>query len=391
MRIAYFDCFSGISGDMILGALVDAGLDLEKLKNELNKLNLSGYEIKAAQVEKNHIAAIHIDVNVMDEQVGRRLDDILVTIDKSGLESETKETSKQVFTKLAKAESKIHRKSIETIHLHELGGLDTVIDVVGSIIGIKALGIEAIYASPLHVGKGFVKCAHGVLPVPAPATLELLKDVPIYGRDIDSELVTPTGAAIITTIAQSFGELPFMSVEKIGYGAGKRDLPIPNLLRVFIGVKDSSIKEYNKDMVAVIETNIDDMNPEFYDHIMTKLFERGALDVFLTPIHMKRNRPAIMLSAIAPHDRVNDILSIIFDETTTLGVRISEVKRKKAFREIRQVDTKFGKVRVKVSLINNKIKNIAPEYEDCERIAREHHIPIKEVYEEVRNSTRSQL
>lgn len=388
MRIAYFDCFSGISGDMILGALVDAGLDLEKLKNELNKLNLSGYEIKATQVEKNHIAAIHIDVNVMDEQVRRRLDDILAMIDESGLESEIKEISKQVFTKLANAESKVHRKSIETIYLHELGGIDTVIDVVGSIIGIKALGIEAIYASSLHVGKGFIKCAHGTLPVPAPATLELLKDVPIYGGDIDSELVTPTGAAIITTMAQSFGGLPPMAIEKIGYGAGARDLPIPNLLRISIGVKEILEKEYAEDIVTVIETNIDDMNPEFYDHIMTKLFEKGALDVFLTPIHMKRNRPAIMLSAIVPHNRVKDILSVIFDETTTLGVRISEVKRKKVFREIRQVNTKFGKLRVKVSLIDNKIKNITPEYEDCERIAREHHIPIKEVYEEVQNSIR---
>jgi len=330
----------------------------------------------------------HIDVNVMDEQVRRRLDDILAMIDESGLESEIKEISKQVFTKLANAESKVHRKSIETIYLHELGGIDTVIDVVGSIIGIKALGIEAIYASSLHVGKGFIKCAHGTLPVPAPATLELLKDVPIYGGDIDSELVTPTGAAIITTMAQSFGGLPPMAIEKIGYGAGARDLPIPNLLRISIGVKEILEKEYAEDIVTVIETNIDDMNPEFYDHIMTKLFEKGALDVFLTPIHMKRNRPAIMLSAIVPHNRVKDILSVIFDETTTLGVRISEVKRKKVFREIRQVNTKFGKLRVKVSLIDNKIKNITPEYEDCERIAREHHIPIKEVYEEVQNSIR---
>lgn len=385
MRVAYFDCFSGISGDMILGALIDAGLDLGELKNGLNKLNLSGYEIKTTRVEKNHITAIHVDVNVTDKQVERKLGDILALIDKSRLESEIKETGKKIFINLAKAEAKVHNKNIETVHFHELGSVDTIIDVVGAIIAVRALGIEEIYASPLHVGKGFIKCAHGTLPVPAPATMELLKDMPIYGGDINSELVTPTGAAIIATMARSFGELPPMVIKKIGYGAGERDLPIPNLLRVFVGAKMPDM-EYGEDVVTVIETNIDDMNPEFYDHIMTKLFEKGALDVFLTPIHMKRNRPAIMLSTITPHDRVKSILSVIFDETTTLGVRISEVRRKKALREIRQVDTKFGKVRVKVSLVGKKIKNITPEYEDCERLAREHNIPIKDVYDAVQNS-----
>lgn len=382
LKIAYFDCFSGISGDMVLGALIDLGLEVAKLRTELDKLNLSAhYQLETKKVDKQGIYGTEVNISLGKKDVERKLEDILAIIDGSTLTEDIKQPAKKIFVRLAQAEANRHLKNLNEVYFHELGGLDAIIDIVGAVIGVKLLGFDAVYASPLHVGRGLVKCRHGILPVPAPATLELIKGVPIYGGDIDAELVTPTGAAIITTLAQGFGELPKMNVEKIGYGAGKRNLPIPNLLRILAGTQNMDGKEYNEDTVTVIETNIDDMNPEFYQYIMTRLFENGAVDVFLTPIQMKQARPATLLTVIVAAENLNRVLEVIFTETTTLGVRTYQAKRYKLAREEIVVETEHGKIRVKLGKLKGAVVNFAPEYEDCRRVADEEHIPIKQVYE----------
>ncbi|RKY78291.1 nickel pincer cofactor biosynthesis protein LarC [candidate division KSB1 bacterium] len=382
MRIAYFDCFSGISGDMILGALIDAGLDIEELKSELKKLKLTGYDISTKRTEKKGISGTKFEVIVLEKHQERHLSDIFEIIEHSSLDRKIKNKAKDVFSALAKVEAEIHNQPVEKVHFHEVGAIDALIDIVGVMIGMQKLNIEQVVASKLHVGTGFVQCAHGTLPVPAPATLKLLSNVPIYSTGIENELVTPTGAAIITTLCENFGDIPSMKVEKIGYGAGSRDLPIPNMLRVLIG--DSKIEPI-EDRVLLLETNIDDMNPQFYDYVMEVLFQKGAKDVFLTPIHMKKNRPGVILSVISPLNKKDELLDVLFAETTTLGIRISEViKRQKLERKIETVDTQFGKVNVKISFTGGKIRDIVPEYEECKKIAQEYQLPIKQVYEEVK-------
>ena len=388
MKIAYFDCFSGISGDMTVGALLDAGLKIETLEKELKKLGLSGYQLEVNKVVKKGISATQFKVKIKEEGVERRFKDILTILEESKLDEEIKKETKKIFFNIAQAESKIHQKDIDRIHFHEIGGLDSVIDITSVVIGIKTLGIEEIYSSALPVGKGFVKCAHGVIPVPAPATLELLKNIPTYSGGIESEMITPTGAAIIGTLANSFGERPLMKIERIGYGAGEKEFSIPNLLRVSIGekiLKDENLKDsYVSDEAVLIETNIDDMSPEFYDYIIDKLFTQGALDVFLTPIQMKKNRPAHMLSVIGYEQDLKGILEVLFSESTTLGVRIREIKRLRLAQQNFIAETKYGKIRIKVGIFKGEIKNIAPEYEDCKKMAKQHQIPLKEVYEEAK-------
>ena len=388
MRIAYFDCFSGISGDMLVGALLDAGLKIEILEKELNKLNLSGYQLEVNRVLKKGISASQFKVKIQEKGVERRFKDILNILEESKLDEEIKNEVKKIFFKIAEAESKIHQKNIEKIHFHEIGGLDSIIDISSAVIGIKALEIKEIYSSPLPLGKGFVKCAHGIFPLPAPATLELLKNIPTYSGGMEGEMVTPTGAAIISTLTKDFGERPLMKIEKIGYGAGEREFSIPNLLRVSIGEKilrDSDLIDgYVHDEALLIETNIDDMNPEFYNYIMDKLFSQGALDVFLTPIQMKKNRPAQMFSIIVYEQNLKEILKVLFSESTTLGVRIKEVKRLKLTQQNFIAETKYGKIKVKVGVFKEDIKTIAPEYQDCQKIAQQHQVPLKEVYEEAK-------
>ena len=395
MKIAYFDCFSGISGDMTVGALLDAGLKIETLEKELNKLGLSGYQLEVNKVVKKGISGTQFKVKIKEEGVERRFKDILDILEKSKLDEEIKKETEKIFFNIAQAESKIHRKDIDKIHFHEIGGLDSIIDIASAVIGIKTLGIEEIHSSALPVGRGFVKCAHGVIPVPAPATLELLKNIPIYSGGIESEMITPTGAGIIGTLAKSFGERPLMKIERIGYGAGEKEFTIPNLLRVSIGekiLKDENLKDgYVSDETVLIESNIDDMNPEFYDYIMEKLFFKGALDVFLTPIQMKKNRPAHMLSIIVFEQNLKEILEVLFSESTTLGVRIRETKRLRLAQKNFITETKYGKIRVKVGMFKGKIKNIAPEYEDCKKMAQQHQVPLKEVYEEAKKIAYNKL
>jgi len=362
---------------MIIGALIDLGLNVDFLKKELGKLNLKGYKIESKNIVKNGISSTKFDLIEEHKHHGERnLKEINKIIDNSKLDNESKNTIKKIFQKIAVAEAKIHKKPIDKIHFHEIGAIDTIIDVAGAVIGLKKLGIERIYCSKLNVGTGFVEFSHGKFPAPAPATAEILKGVPIYHNNIESELVTPTGAAIITAFAEKFGEMPAMKVEKIGYGAGTKDLEQPNVLRVFYGELDKMENE----TISIIEANIDNMNPEIYPYVIDKLMENGALDAYLTNIIMKKGRPAIKLTVLAEIKDTDKLCKIIFDETTTLGVRIFAAEKRKLDREIKTIKTKYGTVRVKISKSNNQIQNVMPEYEDCARIAKKYKIPLKKVH-----------
>jgi uncharacterized protein (TIGR00299 family) protein len=389
MKIAYFDCFSGVSGDMILGALIDAGLDIRELESELGKLKMPGYRLKTEKAARKGISGTKFSVDIVERNVGRRLKDIVEIVDQSDLDGDIKDLSKKAFEELTMVEARIHGKGIEEIHLHEVGGLDSIIDVVGSLIGIKKLGIKATYSSKIHVGTGFLECQHGVLPVPAPATLAMLKGIPIYSKGIEAELATPTGVCVLKTISRGFGIMPEMKVEKVGYGAGSRELEIPNLLRVYVGETDQG--EYEKDEVILIEANIDNMSPELLAYASETLLKQGVLDVFMTPIFMKKNRPGTMLSVLSTPDKLDEVLSVIFAEMATLGVRIHRLERKKLSREIISVKTRFGEIGVKIGKIGNHIRNIAPEYENCKEIAKEQRIPLKDVYDEAREVAREVL
>jgi len=384
MRIAYFDCFSGASGDMILGAMIDAGLSLKTLREELENLRVSGLRLKTRKVLKAGIAGTQVIVERENERrPHRNLKEMLSIIDRSRLDSEIKEKSKTIFQRIASAEATIHHIPIEEVHFHELGGLDSVVDIVGSVLGLRHLKVDEVWVSRVNVGGGFVKCAHGMLPVPAPATLSLMKGKPIYSSGIERELLTPTGAAILTTLGSKFGEMPLMKVEKIGYGAGRDELPHPNLLRLMIG---SSLKQSGKERVTVIETNIDDMNPQLFDYIMERLFKMGAFDVFLIPVMMKKNRPGLLLTVISPMDKRQILTEFLLRETTTLGMRWREEERVRAEREILILNTPYGKVRFKIAYWEGERVNLSPEYEDCKRIAIKQGIPLKDIFDEAKRT-----
>jgi len=382
MRIAYFDCFSGASGDMILGSLIDAGLSLRRLREELKKIRISTIHLKAKKVLKAGISGTQVVVEGRNEKRSHRnLKEIRRIIEGSGVDAEVKEKSNEIFNRIASVEAKIHQTPIEEVHFHELGGLDSIVDIVGAVWGIRELGIEKIYVSKVNVGGGFVKCEHGILPVPAPATLSLMEGKPIYSSGVERELLTPTGAAILTTLGSEFGPIPPMKVERIGCGAGRDDLPHPNLLRLIIGTSEST---FGKERVEVIETNIDDMNPQFYDYIIEKLLAMEVLDVFITPILMKKNRPGHLLTVICPSEKLPSVTKFLLRETTTLGLRWHEEERAKSDREILTFKTKYGKIRFKLAKWEGKIVNLSPEYEDCKRLALEKKVPLKEVFEEAK-------
>jgi hypothetical protein len=297
------------------------------------------------------------------------------------LDSEIKRKSREVFERIASVEAKIHRKPTEEIHFHELGGLDSIVDIVGSLWGFQQLGIHKLYVSKVNVGSGFVECEHGILPVPAPATLALMRGKPIYSSGAERELLTPTGAALLTTLGSDFGNMPEMKVESVGYGAGKDDLPQPNLLRLVIGAP--SIHS-GMERVMVVETNIDDMNPQFYDYMIGKLLAMGVMDVFLTPIMMKKNRPGTLLKVVCPPRQLTSVTGFLLKETTTLGVRWHEEERNRADREILTLKTKYGMIRFKLARWEGRLVNVSPEYEDCKRLAVKKNITLKEVFEEAR-------
>ncbi len=383
MTLAYFDCFSGISGDMTLGALVDAGVAIDVLRSELEKLDLPGYEITALKVMRSGISATKVHVCIEEkEQPVRHLSDIRTIIEASALSSSVKQKSILIFERLAAAEAKVHATTPDKVHFHEVGAVDAIVDIVGSVIGIELLGITTIAGSAINLGSGSIKTMHGILPVPAPATAELLKGIPSYGSSVPFELTTPTGAAILSTLGSSFGPMPRMNVDRIAYGAGGKEIENqPNVLRLMTGGPASS---YNEDRSIVIETNIDDMNPQLYEHVIDKLMQQGAHDAYLTPIIMKKGRPAVLLSVLTDSGKEDIVLDTIFRETTSIGVRIQEVGRKKLSREIQIVDTTYGKIRVKVSKRGEEILTATPEYEDCRKIAEKKQAPLKTVMEEAR-------
>ena len=382
MKTAYFDCFSGISGDMIIGALLDLGLELNFLEKNLSKIKLQNYKIGAKKIVKNGITATKfatVETGKMQHHEERNLKDINKIIDNSELENEIKNKIKRIFSIIANAESKVHGKPIDKIHFHELGSMDTIIDVAGAVIGFWKLGIEKIYCSKINTGMGFVEFSHGKFPVPAPATAQILKEIPIYHDNTESELTTPTGAAIIKEFASGFGEMPPMKISKIGYGAGMKELTQPNVLRVFIG----DLTENHEETITIIETNIDNMNPELYPYVMSRLLDSGALDVYLTNIIMKKARPGIKMTVLLETKDTDRMSKIIFDETTTLGIRIFRAERKILRREIKKVKTKFGIVRFKESKSGNELKNSTPEFDDCAKIAGKLKIPLKRVYRDM--------
>jgi uncharacterized protein (TIGR00299 family) protein len=379
VKIAYLDAFSGISGDMALGALLDCGLAPDSLRAELKKLSLGGYRLDVRETNKAGLRGLQVDISVEEKQPQRNLKDIEKIIRFSPLPERVRERSVLAFQKLAQAESKVHGEPVEKIHFHEVGAVDAIVDIVGTAICLEMLGVDKVYASPLHIGAGTVQTAHGLLPVPAPATAELLRGIPVYGRDVDAELVTPTGAALLAAMAVDFGDAPPMRIERVGCGAGRRDLPWANLLRVTIGreVEAASAAE----RVLVVEANIDDMNPQWYERVMERLFDAGAMDVYLTPIQMKRNRPAMTLGLMVDEKKLDSALGILFSETTTIGVRMHPVERRKLDREEMTVETAYGPVRIKVAKWEGRVMNAAPEYRDCLRLAEEKGVPLKEVYQ----------
>jgi uncharacterized protein (TIGR00299 family) protein len=386
--LAYFDCFSGISGDMTLGALVDLGMPLSWLKDQLSRLPLPNFDVRVTAVHRNGIGAKWVQVEAFDDQTSRNFSQIRTLIEDSLLSDRVKSTSLQIFQKLADAEAAVHGCLPEEVHFHEVGGHDAIVDIVGTALGLEYLAISKIAASPIPLGNGFVTCSHGMLPVPAPATLGILKNVPVYGTTVACELVTPTGAAIISAAAQGFGPMPDMVIRKIGYGAGQRDLAErPNLLRIILGEEaqnaSAALEELQEDQIEIIETGIDDMNPELFGHLMDRLFEDGALDVCWIPIYMKKNRPGTMLQVLCKNDRRDFLIQRILSETTTLGVRHYSSRRRLLWRDQLEIDTSYGRIAVKRVKDPHGNIRIIPEYEVCRKIAREYDLPLRVVYDTV--------
>ena len=380
MKVAYFDCFAGISGDMTLGALVDAGLSFAALKSELDKLSVREFTLSQRRVEKHGIAGTKIDVNAREGHVHRHLKDVLKIINSSSISASAKEKAARVFQKLAEAEAKIHGTTIEAVHFHEVGAVDAIVDVVGAIVGLELLNIEAIYASKFRFGSGHTRGAHGAMPIPVPAVVEMTKGFPAERTDIPYELVTPTGAALLTALASNIGETIQLRTESTGYGAGTRDVEqVPNLLRIEIG---ELVADPQTDSPVLLETNIDDMTPEIYGYLIDRLLEAGARDAFLTPVIMKKGRPGIQLTVLTDPNKETELTQLIFSETTTLGIRRLPVQRHTLERRTDTVQTPYGPIRVKIADIGGK-QRITPEYDDCARIAREKQVPILDVYKAV--------
>jgi len=411
MTIAYFDTVAGISGDMTLGAFIDAGVPLQHLRDELSKLSVEGYSLETKKVERNAISAVKFDV-VLDagraashahahENGGhaghghtgehhshhdhahdsRSLQDILSLIVRSGLNSRVRERASKIFSIIGEAEAKIHSTTPEKVHFHEVGAVDSIVDVVGASICLEYLGVEAVYSSPVKLGSGgFVETRHGRMPIPAPATVEILRGYPTVLTDIPSELTTPTGAGIIKALSKGELSMEALRVSSIGYGCGSREIPqVPNLLRVFIGSLEPA---HEQDELVTVETNIDNMNPEIFPYVIERLLAGGAHDAYLVPVVMKKGRPGIVLSVLVNRGKLDPILDTIFAETTTLGVRIQPVERRKVKRGSKRVKTSFGEMNVKV-ITHDGVERLSPEFEECKRIAAERNIPLVDVYRQV--------
>jgi pyridinium-3,5-bisthiocarboxylic acid mononucleotide nickel chelatase len=443
MRIAYLECFSGISGDMFLGALVDAGVPARVLEDTVKALGV-GARLEISRVVRSGISATKVDVWVDGEkdspreenaerrevehshehshsheplepkhehtdhahshadesartavsaphehshshEHGRGLTEIRQIISAASISETAKKTTIAIFEALARAEAKIHNTSVESVHFHEVGAVDAMVDIVCAAVGAEALGVDEIICSPLNVGGGTVKCAHGTFPVPVPATVELLADAPVYSSGLQAELVTPTGAAIVKTLASRFAAFPEMKIEKSGYGAGSRDFPgHPNVVRITIGeaASNSLAAKTASETITVLEANLDDLNPQVFGYVMDRLFEEGALDAFGMPVQMKKSRPGTLLTVLCKPEDASKLMQLIFTETTTLGIRRRDEMRQTLARRWEKVGTRWGDVRIKIASMNGAVTNYAPEYEDCRRIAAEHHVPLKTVIQE---------
>lgn len=395
MRTLYFDCFAGASGDMILGALIDLGVDSRELTERLKQLKVSNYSIDFDTVDRSGISATHARVRAGEESEHRHLSHILRIIDESGLGDAVKERAARIFTRLGEAEARVHNVPLERIHFHEVGAVDAIVDVVGACIGFEMLGVERFAASALHVGSGTVEMAHGRFPVPPPAVAELLRRAPTYSSDIKGELMTPTGAAIISTVCEDFGPAPLMRVERTGYGAGTRTYErFPNVLRLLLGETGEKVAEKSADeTLLMIETNVDDMSPQQLGYLMDRAFECGALDCYFTPAQMKKNRPGVLVSMLSARSRADDLCELLFAETTTLGVRTYEVRRRAMQRTVERVETEYGAIDVKVARYgktgddkNSQIVKAMPEYDQTRQAARAAARPLREVEEAARRA-----
>lgn len=396
MKTLYLDTFSGASGNMLLGLLLDLGADKDLIFNELNKLNIGKYELKLNRVDKSGIDSTYFDVEC--EQFGhgimskikkltsdsahfRNLKSILQILEESHLNSKIREKAEAVFTNLARAEAKVHGKTLHEVHFHEVGAVDTIIDIVGCVMALDNLGIEKVLCGRVQTGRGFIKCAHGLMPIPAPATAELLKDIPNYPGSIEKELITPTGAALLSVLVDEFTDMPDnFATEKVGYGAGTWDLEIPNVIRGYLGeLKPIATKDSSS--LYVLESNIDDMNPQFYDHVLRQILACGAQDAWITPIIMKKSRPANTLSVLLKQELIDTVTQVILKETTSIGVRYYPVERKIAERVLKPVTLVSGhKINIKYSYYNGELVNAMPEYEDCLKAATELNIPLKQIW-----------
>ena len=379
MKIAYFDTIAGVSGDMTLGAFVSAGLPIDELRAEIAKLNLAGIELDAKHVVRNGITAVKLEVIISVKQTHHRhVKDIFQIIDASSLPLRVRDDAKKIFMEVATAEAKVHNSTIEKIHFHEVGALDSIVDIVGAAVCFERLGIEAAYSSPVRLGSGgFVDTAHGKLPLPAPAVSEILKGYPTVLTDVPHELTTPTGAAIIKAMSKGVLAAEALNVMEIGYGAGSMEFPeLPNLLRIMIAELP---EKYGTDELVMVETNIDDMNPEIYPYVVEKLLAAGANDAFLVPVIMKKGRPGILVSALVNRSLIDAITQVLFTQTSTIGVRIIPTERRKLAREAREIETPLGRARFKVIHLDGKEK-LLPEYEECRRLAEDRNIPLIEVY-----------
>lgn len=377
--IAYFHCFSGISGDMVLGAMLDLGLKMEQLEEELRHLPLQGYSLSAQRQARGGITGIRFRVEVQRDQPSRGYNEIRQMIEGSRVSPEVKGLSLRIFHRLAQAEAQVHGIALEHVHFHEVGAVDSIIDIVGAAVGFSALGMRRVLSSPLTVGSGFVETRHGRLPLPAPATAKLLIGVPVRGSQEEGERVTPTGAAILTALAEGYGPVPFMRLRAVGYGVGAREYrDAPNALRILLGDEEEA---WEAERSVVVETNLDDMIPEWYGFLMERLFNLGVQDVFFSPIQMKKNRPGTLVRVICPEHMTDEVARLLFMETTTIGVRYHPVGRFKLPRTEGVVSTPFGELKVKVVKGADGQQRIAPEYESCARVAREKGVTLREVYQ----------
>jgi hypothetical protein len=384
MKQAYLDCSSGISGDMFLAVIIDAGVPVDRLFGELKKLPLGFYEFKRTRAVRGGLVGTRVDIRVPGEQPHRTLSDIQALLEKASLPEKAAGQALKTFNRLAEVEGKLHNMPPGEVHFHEVGAVDAVIDIVGACVGLELLEISDLVCSPLNVGSGRVDAAHGSLPVPAPATAELLKDIPVYSSGVEGELVTPTGAALVATLASGFGPLPAMKIAKIGYGAGENDFPDhPNIARLFVGEQIEAVTGQpglpGDELVSVIEANVDDMSPQLYGYFLEQALAAGALDVTCSSAQMKKNRPGLAISFLCEPAKSDALSQLLFEQTTTIGVRIYEARRKVLEREQVTVETPYGVVQVKVARREGKVVNAAPEFDDCQRLAMEKSVPLKQV------------